>query len=283
MLELVDIDLAADPAVLRYVKAEVVGVTFARHEGELTSQEGPNRYQAGDALVTGSTGNQWAVSRDRFDARYEPVSPTQAGEDGQYKAKPLPVLAKQMSEPFTAARSVSGDVLRGNAGDWLLQYGPGDFGIAEGRRFAKIYKKLAAEPSPPRSRNATLEALTSRYKAFKDCLPLAIGIHKAINERQPDVDAGQLRTALRIHTASTRYLKALSQATQRFDLDGLASGEVTAEQRKQASDTLLDRFRKKAEQHKEEIQARKLAQEKERQERQRQENLLKLAQKFNSR
>lgn len=282
MLELVDIDLAADPSAARYVKAEVVGVVFARHEGELTSLEGPNRYRAGDALVTGSTGSQWAVSRDRFDARYAAVPPTKAGEDGSYQAKPRPVLAKQMSEPFTAARSAGGDVLRGNAGDWLLQYGPGDFGVAEGQRFAKVYKRVAAEGSP-RSRNAALETLTAGFKAFKDCMPLAIGIHKAINERRPDIDPGQLRTALRIHTASTRYLKALSQATQRFDLDGLPSGEVTAEQRKQASDTLLDRFRKKAEQHKEEIQARKRAQDKERQERQRQENLLKLARKFNSR
>lgn len=283
MLELVDIDLAADPSAARYVKAEVVSVVFARHEGEVTSLEGPNRYRAGDALVTGSTGSQWAVSHDRFDARYAAVPPTKAGEDGSYQAKPRPVLAKRMSEPFTAARSAGGDVLRGNAGDWLLQYGPGDFGVADGQRFTKVYKKSAAEPGPSRSRNATLEALTSRYKAFKDGLPLAIGIHKAIHERQPDIDPGQLRTALRIYTASTRYLKALSQATQRFDLDGLPAGEVTAEQRKQASDTLLDRFRKKAEQHKEEIQARKQAQEKERLERQRQENLLKLAQKFNSR
>jgi hypothetical protein len=33
-------------------------------------------------------------------------------------------------------------MLHGKAGDWLLQYGPGDFGVAEQARFARIYRKL---------------------------------------------------------------------------------------------------------------------------------------------
>lgn len=141
MLELTNTDLTTDPSATRYVKTEVVTVTFARQEGELLSLEGPNRYQMGDALITGSTGSRWSVSRDRFDAKYVAVPPTVAGEDGRYGARPIPVLAKQISEPFTAARSAGGDVLRGNAGDWLLQYGPGDFGVAEHSRFTHIYTK----------------------------------------------------------------------------------------------------------------------------------------------
>ena len=142
MLELKNIDLTADPAAASYVKTEVVTVAFARREGELLSLEGPNRYAAGDALVTGSTGSRWSVSRQRFDLKYEPVPPTRMGDDGSYKAKPIPVLAKQIAEAFTAARSAGGDVLRGNAGDWLLQYGPGDFGVAEQARFERVYRKV---------------------------------------------------------------------------------------------------------------------------------------------
>jgi hypothetical protein len=142
MLELKNIDLRTDPATARYVKTEVVIVSFAREEGELISLEGPNRYAAGDALVTGSTGSRWSVSRQRFDQKYEAVPPTRSGEDGSYKARPIPVLARQIPEPFTAARSAGGDVLRGNAGDWLLQYAPGDFGIAEQSRFAQVYRKV---------------------------------------------------------------------------------------------------------------------------------------------
>lgn len=143
MLELKDIDLAADPAAARYVKTEVVAVEFARQDGELISLEGPNRYRAGDALVTGSTGSRWSVARERFEAKYQAVPPTVAGEDGPYRARPLPVLARQIAEPFAAARSAGGDVLHGKAGDWLLQYGPGDFGVAEQARFAQVYRKVA--------------------------------------------------------------------------------------------------------------------------------------------
>ena len=142
MLELKNIDLTTDPAAASYVKTEVVTVTFARQEGELLSLEGPNRYAVGDALVTGFTGSRWSVSRQRFDLKYAAVPPTQMGDDGSYKSNPIPVLAKQIPEAFAAARSVGGDVLRGNAGDWLLQYAPGDFGIADQSRFAQVYRKV---------------------------------------------------------------------------------------------------------------------------------------------
>lgn len=143
MLELKNIDLTTDPAAASYVKTEIVAVTFARQDGELLSLEGPNRYAVGDALVTGITGSRWSVSRQRFDLKYEAVPPTVMGEDGSYKAKPIPVLAKQIPESFSAARSEGSDILRGNAGDWLLQYAPGDFGIADQSRFAQVYRKAA--------------------------------------------------------------------------------------------------------------------------------------------
>ena len=143
MLELKNIDLTTDPLAARYVKTEVVTVTFARQEGELISLEGPNQYRVGDALISGSTGSRWSVSRQRFDVKYEAVTPTVAGVDGYYRARPIPVLARSISEPFTAERSTGGDVLHGDAGDWLLQYGDGDFGVAERHRFTQVYKKVS--------------------------------------------------------------------------------------------------------------------------------------------
>lgn len=121
-----------------------------------------------------------------------------------------------------------------------------------------------------------LATLSQSFKVFAECRPLAVGIHKAIKERQPETEMQELRAALRSHTASTRYLKTLSQAETRFDLDGNPAGEVTAEQRQQATDTLRDRFRKKAEQHRAEQKEKEL-------EKQRQDKLVKLAAKFNSR
>ena len=142
MLELRDIDLAADPLAARYVKEEIVSVEFARQAGELMSLEGPNRYRAGDAIVTGLTGTRWSVARERFEAKYEAVAPTRMGDNGRYAARPVPVLARQSAEPFSAERSAGGDRLQGKAGDWLLQYGPGDFGVAGQERFKRIYRKL---------------------------------------------------------------------------------------------------------------------------------------------
>lgn len=141
MLHLTDIDLEQDPEAAYYLKTEVVQVFFALAQGDLISLEGPNQYQVGDAIITGCTGDRWSVDRHRFDAKYQAVAPTQDGQDGAYTAKPVPVLAKQINEPFTAARSAGRDVLKGEAGDWLMQYGPGDFGVCGKNRFERVYKR----------------------------------------------------------------------------------------------------------------------------------------------
>lgn len=142
MLHLEQIDLRQDPAAAQYIKTEVVQVVFAQAPGELVSLEGPNRYQAGDAIITGCTGDRWSVDRHRFDAKYQAVAPTREGQDGRYTAKPVPVLARQIHEAFTAARSAGRDVLRGEAGDWLMQYAPGDFGVCGKSRFERVYQKI---------------------------------------------------------------------------------------------------------------------------------------------
>ena len=66
-------ELRTDAAAQRVVKDETVAVDFARYDGELMSLEGLNRYVPGDALITGSTGDRWVVSRARFDAKYVPA------------------------------------------------------------------------------------------------------------------------------------------------------------------------------------------------------------------
>ncbi|MCK9382284.1 MAG: ProQ/FINO family protein [Sulfuritalea sp.] len=129
-----------------------------------------------------------------------------------------------------------------------------------------------APAAPRRPKNTALETLIATFAVFRDCQPLAIGIHKTIRERLPDMNASQLRHALKIHTASTRYLKALSQGETRFELDGTVAGIVTPEQQKQALDTLRERFRKHAERRKAELQAQE-----------HQQKLLKLVETFNTR
>jgi uncharacterized protein (DUF2237 family) len=144
MLELQNIELRSDADAHLYLKNETVVVEFATTEGELMSREGPNRYLPDDALITGSTGDRWCVSRARFDAKYEAVAPTVFGQAGAYRNKPIPVLAKQMQEAFNLARSNGGDVLFGKAGDWIMQYAPGDYGVVEKARFECVYARYPA-------------------------------------------------------------------------------------------------------------------------------------------
>ncbi len=141
MIELRALDLAADPLASRVVKDETVQVEFAAAPGELMSLEGPNRYLPGDALITGATGERWVVSRARFDAKYLPAEAVlAAGAAGAYRNRPSAVLAKRMDEPFSIARSANGDVLHGAAGDWVMQYAPGDYGVVKAQRFALVYR-----------------------------------------------------------------------------------------------------------------------------------------------
>jgi len=144
-LQLNNPDLTTDPAARRAVKDETVAVEFATQHGELQSAVGVNHYAPGDALITGSTGDRWCVSRERFDAKYDPVPPAIRGESGYYRNRPLAVLARRMSEPFSVARMAGGDSLQGAGGDWLIQYGPGDHGIVERTRFERVYRLLAED------------------------------------------------------------------------------------------------------------------------------------------
>lgn len=107
--------------------------------------------------------------------------------------------------------------------------------------------------SPPR--DPVLAHLVATYPVFRDIQPLAIGIHKAIITAHPDIDKGALRRTLQRHTSSTKYLKSVAAGGSRFGLDGVPTGDVTAEQQKQANQDLKDRFRKLAEQRREQLKA----------------------------
>jgi hypothetical protein len=56
------------------------------------------------------------------------------------------VLARQMSERFSVDRTAGGDCLQGEAGDWLIEYAPGDHGIVERTRFERVYRIISTDP-----------------------------------------------------------------------------------------------------------------------------------------
>jgi hypothetical protein len=135
-------ELTLDPAAVRIIKDELVSVEFANSAGALESAVGPNRYARGDALLTGSTGDRWCVSRDRFEAKYRAEAPTAPGEAGRYRNVPVPVLAKRIPVAFTVVRTAGGDLLRGEPGDWLLEYAPGHHGVVARARFDSVYRMI---------------------------------------------------------------------------------------------------------------------------------------------
>jgi ProP effector len=138
---------------------------------------------------------------------------------------------------------------------------------------------VAAEPAAPAagvSARTLLKQLQQQFPAFRNCLPLAIGIDKQLLARVPGLDRKTMRAALGIHTGSLRYLRAMEKATVRFDLDGQPGDEVTDVHRKHAKEVLQQRFKKEAERKKAEREAAAA----EEAARLRQEKLLQLASKF---
>ena len=109
--------------------------------------------------------------------------------------------------------------------------------------------------SSPPHRDPVLARLVATYPVFRDIQPLAVGIHKAIIAAHSAIDKAALRRTLQRHTASTRYLKVVAAGGSRFGLDGVPTGDITPEQQKQANQDLKDRFRKQAEQRREQLKA----------------------------
>jgi ProP effector len=130
--------------------------------------------------------------------------------------------------------------------------------------------------APAISARTLLKQFQQQFPAFKNCLPLAIGIDKQILARMPELDRKTMRAALGIHTGSLRYLRAMEKATVRYDLDGTAGAEVTDTHRTHAKEVLQQRFKKEAERKK----AERDAAQAEEANRLRQEKLLQLASKF---
>jgi ProP effector len=138
----------------------------------------------------------------------------------------------------------------------------------------------ATESAPASTTADALKLIAERFVVFREARPLAIGIHKAVLQAMPELDAGKIRIALRRHTGSTRYLKAVAVGDDRYDLQGQPAGKITEEQKQQAAEALRERFKKGAERKREEAKAKQEQERAAERERQHQEKLQALANKF---
>lgn len=136
-------DLSSDPDAQRARKRPVdVRVAFARDDGTLQTREGSVQYAKDDAIATGVAGERWPIARRVFDASYDAVPPTRPGEDGVYRKRPRQVLARCMNRAFDVELPGGRGRLEGHAGDWLVQYEPGDLAVVAAAIFRETYELL---------------------------------------------------------------------------------------------------------------------------------------------
>lgn len=139
-------ELAESPEAIQVIKRCVpVKVCFANEDGVCQTLEGPVRYRAGDALLEGGHNDQWPIQRTKFFDNYDPLPPTCKGKAGQYVKKAKRVWAKRLLEPIEVPVGWQDDTLKGMPGDWLLQYGPGDYGVVKPEIFDATYQRCECE------------------------------------------------------------------------------------------------------------------------------------------
>jgi len=143
-------NLAADPRALRVCKKPTsVQAEFAVADGVCETLEGPVRFRAGDAILTGIQGERWPVRRDLFMTSYQPVSPTGAGENGSYRKAPTLTYALRLDGSRDVPVSWRHDKLHGHPGDWLLHYADGSYGVIKDSIFRESYAPASGETRWP--------------------------------------------------------------------------------------------------------------------------------------
>ena len=141
MTDYTGVDLTTLPGHIAVRKKTVpVSVRFARGDGVTETLEGPVRHEKGDAIVTGVAGERWPVERARFLASYDPLPPAEPGTDGPYRARAADAAAWRAEGPCTV-KTTRGETLNGEAGDWIVRYEKGDYGIVKADLFDRLYTR----------------------------------------------------------------------------------------------------------------------------------------------
>mgnify|MGYP002621756461 FL=1 len=107
---------------------------YAETDETIETKEEPVGAKAGDAIMTGTEGEQWPIPAEKFKQTYDDLG------DGTAAKKNIPVYAVEMNKPFQVKVSWSNDLLKGDPGDYLVQYGPGDYGVVGREIFGKTYE-----------------------------------------------------------------------------------------------------------------------------------------------
>jgi PGDYG protein len=133
--------ISADPRSVFARKLErEIQVRFTPIACTVQTPEGVVHARPGDAVLTGTSGEHWRVSRERFAEKYRPVPPTLAGEAGSYMSLPNRILTLPMTDSFEVLLADGISRLSGHAGDWLVDYGDGSLGVVSQAIFSTTYE-----------------------------------------------------------------------------------------------------------------------------------------------
>jgi sRNA-binding protein len=95
------------------------------------------------------------------------------------------------------------------------------------------------------ARDEVLASLKARWPRtfpadFEQIKPFAVGLHLEILKALPDVNPSLIRHAIRVfqYGGYGAYWRAILQGGPRYNLDGIPTGEVTADDQAHAKETL---------------------------------------------
>lgn len=129
-------ELSEDPDAFRCFKKPIpLEFRIAQEQETVQTKEGPVVARAGDYIMTGTKGENWPIPADQFN--YDIL--TQDGSTGTAAKKKIIVSAKEMNESFEVKVSWSASTLKGEVGDYLVEYGPGDYGVVGREIFKETY------------------------------------------------------------------------------------------------------------------------------------------------
>ena len=129
-------ELSKDLSSFRCFKKPIpLKFRVAQGPEKVKTKEGFVKAETGAYIMTGTKGENWPIPADQFN--YDIL--TQDGNTGTAAKKKIIVFAKEMNETFEVKVSWSSSTLKGKVGDYLVQYGPSDYGIVDKEIFSETY------------------------------------------------------------------------------------------------------------------------------------------------
>lgn len=117
-------------------KTITLSYEIAQHEHMVETREGPVLAQDGDAIITGSQGERYPVPSAVFGKTYRKVPDS-------LQCVRLAKIVKVTCEPVAfEVTTPQGAVLRGKAGDYRVEYAPGDQAVVSASVFHTLYDIL---------------------------------------------------------------------------------------------------------------------------------------------